>query len=222
MNCLSRFGILVTLGLLSTPTPAVAIVIGFEPASLTPLLGQAFDVHVVISGLESESPAEIVSAFDLEVQFSPSVLSPTSVSFGSFLGGLALFQSLDLSKSGVVDFAEVSLLDDATLSSLQPDTFTLATLSFDTLAAQISPLTLVINPPTNDIKGLNAKVLPLDVRGGSVTVSLVPEPRMLVLVAIGLAAVTVGRSRFSVLSQTKRLVTSAKGSRTSTSTLSIQ
>jgi len=210
MNCLSRFGILVTFGLLSAPTSAVAIVIGFEPASLTPVLGESIDVDVVISGLESESPAEIVSAFDLEVQFNPSVLSPNSVSFGSFLGGLALFQSIDLSTSGVVDFAEVSLLDDATLSALQPDTFTLATLSFDTLAAQISPLTLVINPPTNDIKGLNARVLPLDVRGGSVTVSLIPEPGMLMLVAGGLAAVTLGRSRFSIVSATKQFVTSVR------------
>ncbi len=190
MNRLIRFAIsvwMISLFVGLAPRPSHAITIGFEPAAASVSLGDTLDVAVMISGLGGE----IVSAYDLDIGYDPSILSATGVSFGSLLNGsdpLNSFQIFDLSTPGVIDLAELSLLSDLDLAGLQSDTFALATLSFSTLAVGTSPLNFVPDPVFGiDVKGSNAQVLQLDVQRGSVTVAAsVPEPNTLMLLGAGL------------------------------------
>ena len=64
--------------------PAAAISIGFQPVAQTINGGDAFTVDVVVSGLTSVS--EIVSAFDLDVTYDPSILATTGITFSNLLG----------------------------------------------------------------------------------------------------------------------------------------
>ena len=100
------------------------------PGSMNVNAGSNIDVGVYISQLDGASPT--VGAFDLDVAFDNSLLLPTAVTFGDYLGDASLFEVLTDVKflPGVVDLAAVSLLSSATLESTQPTSFLLATLSF--------------------------------------------------------------------------------------------
>jgi hypothetical protein len=159
--------------------PALAVTIGFSPASQTVGPGDPVLVEVVVSDLGGE----IVSAYDLDVTYDASVLSATGVTFGLLLGDELLFEVLnasDVSVPGLVDFAQVSLLSDAELAALQSDPFTLATLEFDAIGVGTSPL---VFDAFNDITGRNALVLDVDPESGSVTV--IPEPHSALVFALG-------------------------------------
>jgi len=90
-----------------------------------------------------------------------------------------------------VDFAEVSLLLPAELDALQPASFDLATLAFDTLAGGISSLTF-------------SQVVLADAFGGTLTASVssgninvaVPEPGTLLLLSTGMAGLMLIRRKW--------------------------
>ena len=185
-------------------TPAVAgVSLGLQPVAQTVNLGDPVTVNVVISGLDTVS--QIVSAFDLNVNYNSGILNATGVSFGSLLGDLGLFEADGdkvLSTPGVVDFWEVSYLLDADLAALQPDSFTLATLSFQTVGTGTSMLSFdSVTPPGVYITGTSAGRLVLDSVGtGSITVqraNSIPVPATLWLVLLGLCTLTGRRLRVS-------------------------
>jgi hypothetical protein len=180
-------------GLLWAPS-ALAVSIGFVPSAQSVGLGQSASVDIVISGLgDGTSPS--LGAFDLNVSFDPTILAPTGVTFGIFLGDPDLFEAITafdlLLAPGVLNVAETSLLLSAELHALQPASFTLATLSFDTLARGTSALTLAINP--GGLVDQDAGELRAETSRGSI--SVVPEPGTLLLLglALGGVGVTAGR-----------------------------
>lgn len=176
--------------------PSSATLLSFSPSTNTVNVGDTFDVDVVISDLyAANGPREIVSAFDLDVLYDSAVLDATSVTFGAFLDPLGIglsFQDIDLSVPGVIDIAELSLYFDFELEALQPDSFTLATLSFDAIGAGASSLLFDQNslplPGFFDVKGYGGLLLDVSAEQGSVTVvsSTVPEPGILLLMLSGL------------------------------------
>ena len=166
------------------PLSAGAISIDFSPVSQTVGPADTVLVDIVISDLAGE----IVSAYDLDVTFDPTILSATDVSFGSFLGDEAFFEvfsHFDLSAAGVVDFAQLSLLSDLDLALQQPDAFVLATLEFEAIGLGTSALDFVFDV-FNDLKGTGAQVLNVTAGSGSVTGTVVvPEPHAALLFALG-------------------------------------
>jgi hypothetical protein len=172
--------------------PARAVTISFVPTSTTVDVGDSVDIDVVISGLALDE--EIVSAFDLDVDYDLSIVNATGVTFGPYLGlpPDEVFQDFFLSP-GFIDFFAVSSLKDNELAILQPDdSFVLATLSFDALAPGTTALifdpvkfpgVLVVGRADTplDVTALPGEII---VRGPIST----PEPSTLWLGLVGLFA----------------------------------
>lgn len=185
-----RYKILFTLlmigmTMLTTHSTVIATSIRFEPAMQTVDLGMPAEVDLVISDLENGS-APSVSTFDLDIFFDATILAFNNAVFGNQLDLFGLGSlSLATPGSGTVNLFELSfdLPDD--LDALQADSFTLATLTFHTLAAGASPLSLTVNV-LGDALG---DPLMADISQGSITVqrstAVVPEPGTIVMLLTG-------------------------------------
>lgn len=179
------------LGLASLSANAVAIF--FDPAFDTVTLGDSVSVDVVIEDLDP--PA--LATFDLDVLFDDSILDVTGVAFGDGLNGGDPFDSLqdDSSFAGGHNANELSFLPDGDLNADQPGSFTLFTLTFETLAVGTSALTTVVL----DLGAAGGGLITADLRSGSITVedaaADLPEPAPLALLAFGLLALGVRRAR---------------------------
>lgn len=185
--------ILATLLLFSVAT-SQAIMIGFDPASQVVPVGDTVDVDLYISGL-GDYAAPSLSTFDLDITYAPTILDFTDYVLGPYLGDILVGEALDWSLGetipGSVNFSELSLLFDWELDALQPSSFTLATLTFDTLAVGTSSLDITINA-LGDAWG---NPLVADVQSGSV--SPVPEPATVLLLGSGMAGIFgLGRKRW--------------------------
>jgi hypothetical protein len=176
---------------------ASAVTIDIVPNAKSVQVGDTFATDIVVSGLSAAN--EIVSAYDFDIAYDASILSATDVSFGPYLDDLLFpgfsFQDVDLSISGIIDFAETSLLSNSELESQQPDSFTLATLSFEALVSGASQIYFVPDPTYGiDVKSRDPlNVLPVNVVNEQVTVNpsiSVPEPNTLALMLIALAGLT--------------------------------
>jgi hypothetical protein len=128
---------------------AQAISLNLVPSPQTTFLGNTIDVAVTISDL-GNGVAPSLSTYDLDISFDNTILDFNSVAFGDpvlgdqldlFLGSLTESEEPSL---GVVNLFELSLDLSQDLDSFQADSFTLATLTFDTIATGISPLNLSI------------------------------------------------------------------------------
>ena len=157
-------------------SPVVAATIALTPDVVTVTPGETIDVAAIISGLGNGVPPS-VGAFDLDVSFNPSLLTPTDVTFGPFLGNESLLEAItgfSFATPGIVEFAEVSLLPTTDLDALQPDSFQLATLSFVGVGHGTTAL-------------LFSRIRVDDAFGDKIpTSAAVPEPASFALVGIGL------------------------------------
>jgi hypothetical protein len=169
-----------------------AITIGFDPVSQDVTLGSPAVVDLFISGL-GDGTAPSLSTFDVDITYDPTILAFTNYVLGTYLGNLSGGEAWDLSwgetASGLVNIAELSFLFDWELDALQPSSFTLASLTFDSLVLGTSPLGLSANA-LGDAFG---DPLSADIQSGSINV--VPEPATVLLVGSGLAGVGFLRRR---------------------------
>ncbi len=178
--------ILLLVVLLFVPQTSQAITIGFDPLSQEVGVGTAAEVELVVWGLGTET-APSLGTFDLDITFDPTILEFAGVTFGDpvlgdqlDLWGFGSITSFDDSIPGVVNLLELSLDWPFDLEDYQADSFTLATLSFDTLAVGTSALDISINA-LGDALG---EPLTADLKSGSI--SPVPEPSSLLLLISGL------------------------------------
>ncbi len=166
-------------GIAFSVKPAWAILIEFQPAAQMVEVGDSLDVGIVVSGLAPDS----LSTFDIDVGFDATILAFNSATFGDELDLFGFgSDTLATPGAGTVNLFELSSDFPGAFDSLQADSFILATLTFEALAVGTSSLLLSINA-LGDALG---DPLGADVGVGSITA--VPEPAALLLMAVGLAA----------------------------------
>jgi len=127
----SAAGVALAVLLVVAPGTARAVSIGLSATS-----GADVTIAVSVSGIEALAEPSL-GAFDLDLFFDAAVLSYADIDFGPFLGGPDdSFQSV-ITGTGLVDFAEVSLVfPNVLLQDFQPDAFVLATITFDVLVTE--------------------------------------------------------------------------------------
>jgi hypothetical protein len=153
--------------------------LSIAPSSASVVTGQTVNFDLLITG-HTPGVAPSVGAFDLTVGFNQALLSPTSVAFGTFLGNPVLLEALTSSviTSSSVNVAEVSLLSPTALDALQPATFSLATLTFSAKASGTAALVFT-GGVVDDAFG--------------VKLAEIPEPRTLLVVALPVLGLILGR-----------------------------
>ena len=139
------FSLVFAVGLCFTAGPARAISLGIEPVSQDVMLGGSAAVAITISGL-GDPGAPSLGVFDLDLAFDPSILAFNTATFGDPVLGdqLDLFGFGSLTEVilgvGTVNLFELSFDFAVDLDTLQAGSFTLVTLSFDTVSLGSSAL----------------------------------------------------------------------------------
>ena len=184
-------------------------VLSITPATQTATFNQSVSVAVVISGLNSVNPNQIISNFDLNVLFDASLLS--QIGAASFQAGTQFdsangndfFDTLG-TLAGNAAGNGYSLADDSTLEGLQGDSFTLFTIDFLTGSTNGAAFLNFGTDPNFErlLVGLLGVELQANYAGACIAIGnascqqAVPEPASYALVAVALfAAGFAGRSR---------------------------
>ena len=185
---------------LSTGQLAHALSLELSPTTQTRFVGQslAYDLWV------KDVRPEIVSAFAVDIAYRPSILTVSSVTFGTGLNGgdPANSSQFSLENAGSLNVSEVSLLDDAQLYLAQPVAdFVLFTLACTGLAEGLTDLTITSNgmaghsveiAPCNpgackfNPVSLNPTLVSASARIEPIPSPGVPEPSILALAGLGL------------------------------------
>jgi hypothetical protein len=183
------FTVLIFCGLILTANaPVHAIIIELLPAIQEVETNTPVNVDLAISDL-GDATAPSLGSFDLDITYDPTILAlsgTNGLSFGDQLDlfGLGSLQSFDDSTPGTINLYEISLDLPGDLNSLQQSSFTLATLTFDTLLEGMTSLSVAVNalgdaygdPLTTEVSAAELSVINTEV----------PEPTSLLLLAIGL------------------------------------
>lgn len=152
---------------------ATLLTVGIAPSAASVRVGQTLTILISVPGLESVTPPQMVSAFDLDVRYAPNTLQFTSMVFGTSLA--PSFQMSRVDTPGLIDVAELSRQTDGGLAQQQGERVTLVTLTFTAVAVGTSVVELVPHPRFgHDIKGLIAQVLPLPLTTPSVVITVTP------------------------------------------------
>lgn len=173
-----------------------AVTLSLNPSSQSILPVGTAILDLEIAGLTDGGP-DSLGAFSLDILYDPVILSFTSAVFGPFLGDTdpLAFETdffVDDLTPGVVSLGETSFLFDFELDELQPASFGLATLSFTGLTAGFSNLVMQ-NVVLSDALGFVISDRIIE----NASVSVVPEPATILLLAGGMAGLGVfGRKRF--------------------------
>ncbi|NOU14232.1 MAG: hypothetical protein HOO92_09790 [Methylococcaceae bacterium] len=156
---------------------------------ITPITqsGNSVNLGLVISGLGSAS-APSLGGYDFDIGFDPAHLSFDSAVFGDSVLGNQLdlsnfgsnYTTANVGSPGLLNLSELSFDAISDLNTLQADSFTLATLSFNVLNPGTSQLDITINT-LSDADGSA-----LLANNTSVAITTVPVPGAVWLMLSGL------------------------------------
>ena len=155
---------------------AWAITLSFNPTSSEIYLGDSVDINITISGLETDN----IHSFSFTLGFDSAVLDFDSYELGEDLGNLAALEAIDSSIGTHLE--EISYLTDF---SLQPDSFTLASVKFTGISLGTSDLMISDLVLVGNGEAVNGSVVPGS--GSIVPQAPVPEPATFLLLGSGLA-----------------------------------
>jgi hypothetical protein len=193
---------LVFLAAISTVQGGIQLTL--EPAASQVDLGNTTDLFVGINGL-GDPPS--LSAYDLTVNYDPTLFSFTGLTYGDPIIG----DQLDLSGFGTersetpgvnfISFSEVSLDSAETLDTMQASSFVLVTLEFQALSSNgLGTFSIADGGVLGDSSGnpLAASSLGTAAIQAGAGGSSTPEPYMFIPSLMALVALYFGnRSRFS-------------------------
>ncbi len=179
--------VLLILLLLTGNTVQASIILGFNTLSQS---ANTLEIALTVSGLDGAA-APSLSTYDLDIGFDNTHLAFTGAAFGDPLWGHQLdvfnFGSnatvAEITSPGLLNLFELSLDAPEDLNTLQADSFTLATLSFNILNTGSSQLRIGINV-FDDAYG-NA-IIPIV---SPATITTIPLPSALWLMLGGLGMI---------------------------------
>jgi hypothetical protein len=172
---------------------AGAVMLTLDPVDQEINTGDMATVNLNISGLGNFSSPSL-GAFFTEITFNNSILSLDSVSYGSFLGDPNDPVETDILTTtgpGLVSLDEFSFLFDFELDALQPDSFTLASLSFSGIGLGTS----TIDFGFIDLSDAVGFTINPSLAGANISVTSVPEPSSLLLFLIGIGFILLRTQR---------------------------
>lgn len=159
------------LMLLTSLTADAVPILEFAPTESSSGVGDSFSVHVFGSDFID------LFAYQILISYDPTILSPDSITEGSFLSSAGTTAFFGDFLDGNIVLLDI-LLDATTGAS---GSGVLATLGFTGLASGVSPLVFSDFVLQDSVGGL----IEADARNGTATI---PEPSSLALLAIGLLA----------------------------------
>ena len=200
LNVWCRLLFFALIVVMAAPVASAGIILSLDPSSQSVALGSQATMDLNISGL-GDPPS--LGTFDVNITFDLTTLSFSNFSFGDPVLGCDELDptcggnTINFINPGVgtVELFDLSLDSDTTLNALQPSSFILGVLTFDTLGTGASSVDVTINA----LGDADGNSLSASIQNGSVSVSSVssvPEPPTIYLLGSALFAMAILRHRF--------------------------
>jgi hypothetical protein len=171
-----------------------AATVSIVPNYQTVVIGTPVDVVLAISGL-GDNDAPSLGVFDLDVNFDPTILHFDSVMYGDDLDLFGFGSDTStIPGTGVVNLFELSFDSPPDLDTMQPGSFQLARLTFNTIGQGNSMLGIDINSLGD---ALGDPLVAITETGN---INVVPVPSALLLMGSGLT-ILIGMRRSHISSQ---------------------
>jgi hypothetical protein len=181
--------------MLNAPTLATVVALDTSESNVT--VGNSVNIDLTISGL-GNGEAPTLGAFYVEILFDDTILNFDNVVYGSLLGNTdpRAFETdiITIDDAGFVSLDQFSFLFDFELDAIQPDTFTLATVTFNTIGAGVS----AIDFNFVDLSTANGDFFDPDLAGTSVKVVTpvsASAPYSITLLLFGMGALFIRRQK---------------------------